>query len=90
MEPTNCMQVMVRMKQVQCFCLLWGTLLWPIKNNPVRGEQRDSKKPKLQPKIAALGKTHCLERSRIYDGSGLVPLAINKLIYLQNQPAQFN
>ena len=28
------------------------------------GEQRDSKKPKLQPNIAGLGKTHCLERSR--------------------------
>ena len=59
------------------FCLLWGALLWPIKNYPVCGQQRDSKKPKLPPKIAALGKTHCLEKSRIYDGSGLGLLAIN-------------
>ena len=61
------------------FCPLWGALLWPIKNNPVCGEQRDGKKPKLQPKIAGLGKTYCLERSRIYDGSGLVHFVINNI-----------
>ena len=44
------------------------------------GEQGDNKKPKLQPKIAALGMTHCLERSGIYDGSELVFLANNNQI----------
>ena len=41
------------------------------------GDQQDIKKQELQPKIAGLGKTHCLEKSRIYDGSELVAVAIN-------------
>ena len=48
MEPTNCVPVSIRMKHVQCFCLLWEALLWPIKNNPVCGRtarQQKSKAP---------------------------------------------
>ena len=76
MEPTNCVPVLIRMKHVQCFCLLWGAPFpGSIMVNQENSEKRDSKKQKLQPKIAALGKTHCLEKSRIYDGSGLVNLS---------------
>ena len=65
---------MVSLQPMAGFSLLFGQSRIILS----AGEQRDSKNPKQQPKIAGLGKTHCLERSRIYDGPGLVPLAINK------------
>ena len=73
MEPTNCVPFSMKIKHVQSFCILWGALLWPIKNNPVCGRTARQQKPELQPKIAALGKTHYLERSQCMMAWGWCP-----------------
>ena len=89
MEPTNCVPVSIRMKHVQCFVFSGELYYGQSRIILSAGEQRDSKKQKLQPKIAELGKTHCLERSRIYDGSHLTggpkPLSLSFLSFFTSK-----